>query len=173
MLRSTPADGYVNYVSPAELKEVLGPHFETAIRQGLSEFFAQIGLVVAETLINGEVEALCGPKHCRDQDRVAVRWGSQKGSIKLHGAKEPINKPRVRAADGSGEIDLETYAALNNESTLIDRAIELCGAGVSTRQYVRVIGRGLSKAGVSKSAVSRRVVAATKSALEIFLERRW
>lgn len=172
MPRSASADGYVNHISVEELKSVLGPHFETAIRQGFSEFFAQLGLAAAEALMQGEVEELCGPKYRRNNKRSAVRWGAQPGTLTLRGTKERISKPRVRSADGQSEIDLETYAALNADSTLIDKAIGLAGAGVSTRQYTTVMEKGLRKAGVSKSAVSRRVIIATKNALEIFLQRR-
>ena len=173
MPRSASRDRHVNRLSVPELKEILGPHFESAIKSGFSEFFSQLGIAAAEALIHGEVDALCGPKHSRDRDRLAVRWGTQPGTITLRGTKERIKKPRVRSADGNSEIALETYAGLNTSSALLEKAVALVGAGVSTRDYTRVLDKSLRKAGVSKSAVSRRVIAATKDALELFLERRW
>lgn len=173
MPRSSPAGETVNHITVAELKQLLGPQFENAIRRGFSDFFSELGLVVAEALIQGEVDALCGPKNARSSDRAAVRWGSQPGSIRLKAAKEAIRKPRVRSRDGSQEIELETYTALNREWDLVEQAISLVGAGVSTRDYARVMGRAVKKAGLSKSSVSRHVIVATKNALEIFLQRRW
>jgi putative transposase len=173
MTRSTRPQGSVNFISFEELKEVLGPDFETAIRGGIVEYFARAGRAVAEALIAGEVETLCGPKHSRKVNGEAVRWGSQQGAITIHGVKEPIEKPRVRTADGKNEIDLETYAAFSKKDALREEAMVRIGGGVSTREFSKTVRKELQHHGISKSTVSRRVIDSTKASLEAFLARRW
>lgn len=173
MPRSTRPTGEVNHLSVDELRAVLGPNFEEALTSGVTEYFAQIGRRVAEALIAGEVDSLCGVKHSRKKNGEAVRWGTQKGSITIRGVKEPIEKPRVRTADGKEEIDLETYAAFSRKEPLRDQAIALIGSGVSTRSFAHVVRKEMRHHGISKSAVSTRVIASTKEALERFLSRRW
>lgn len=173
MTRSTRQAGYVNSISFEELKKVLGSNYEDAIRTGLLGLFSEIGLRLAEAIIEGEVENLCGPKNSRKGEGQGVRWGSQKGTITVRGAKEGINKPRVRTANGKEEIDLETYSALNNENAMNDELIAKVTSGVSTREFARTISKHLRATGVSKSTVSRRVIESSGKALETFKQRRW
>ena len=51
-----------------------------------------------------DVTALCGPKGKHDRDATAVRHGRECGSVTLGGRRVPVTRPRVRAADGSGEL---------------------------------------------------------------------
>lgn len=173
MARSTRQAGYVNAISFDELKEVLGNNFEDAIRTGLQGLFSEIGLKLAEAIIEGEVENLCGPKHSRKGEGQAVRWGTQKGTITVRGVKEGINKPRVRTPDGKEEIDLETYSALNNKNAMNDELIAKVTSGVSTREFERTISKHLKAKGVSKSSVSRKVIEKSQKALEGFNQRCW
>lgn len=173
MPRSTRNTEHVNSISLEELKAVLGPNFEEAVKTGIAEYFAQAGRMFAEALIAGEVDSLCGPKHSRKKDGAGVRWGSQPGTITLNGVKEPIQKPRVRSADGKHEIDLETYALCSRKDALSADVIAKIGSGVSARQYEKTIRKELRHHGLSRSTVSRRVVRATQASLEAFLSRRW
>lgn len=173
MSRSTRHAGYVNRISFEEMREVLGPNFEDALKLGLAQVFSEFGLKLAEAIIDGEVQSLCGPKHSRKSEVQLVRWGSQKGTIRIRGSKENISKPRVRTADGKQEIDLETYSALNSETVLNDELLARISSGVSTREYQKTLSKQLRKHGVSKSAVSRRVIAESQKALDVFKERRW
>jgi putative transposase len=83
----------------------------------------------------------------------------------------------VRAADGSGEVHLPSYDLFSSTEVLGQMALERMLAGLSSRRY----GRGLEPAGravagaataTSKSAVSRRFVAATETALAELMSRR-
>lgn len=173
MSRSTRQAGYVNSISFDELKAVLGENFEDAIRTGLQGLFSEIGLKLAEAIIEGEVQNLCGPKHSRKEDGQAVRWGSQRGTITVRGVKEGIKKPRVRTVDGKEEIDLETYSALNSTNALNDELIAKVSSGVSTREFAKTISKHLKATGISKSSVSRKVIENSQKALEGFNQRRW
>jgi transposase-like protein len=155
------------------MQEAFGADFEKAIRMGVSHYLSEIGLVIVQALMQGEVENLCGSKYSRKENGQAVRWGTQTGVVQTRGAKETIQRPRVRARSGEGEIDLETYSAFNRGSVLSDATIAMISSGISARQYQKVVGKELRKHGVSRSAVSRRVITETKKTLEAFLARRW
>lgn len=173
MTRSTRQAEYVNSISFDDLRKVLGENFEDAIRTGLQALFTEIGQKLAEAIIEGEVENLCGPKHSRKKEGQAVRWGSQPGTITVRGVKEKITKPRVRTTNGKEEIDLETYSALNNSNVINDQLIAQISSGVSTREYKKTIAKHLKAKGVGKSSVSRHVIAYSQRALKTFMERRW
>ena len=173
MTRSTRHAEYVNSISFKEMREALGDNFEDALRMGLERFFAEMGLKLAEAIIDGEVQSLCGSKHSRKKDGQAVRWGTQRGTVTIQGAKEKIAKPRVRTANGKEEIDLETYSALNNQNVLNQEILARLGSGVSIRQYKKTVSKHLKAHGVSRSAISRRVIESSKEALNDFLARRW
>ncbi len=89
----------------------------------------------------------------------------------LGGRRVPVERPRVRAADGSGELSVPAYELFNGTEVLGRLAMEKMLAGLSTRRYGPV---GLEPVGeqvhatsksTSKSAVSRKFVAQTETAL--------
>lgn len=76
----------------------------------------------------------------------------------------------MRAADGSGEVPVVAYELFSQTEILGRMAMGRMLAGLSTRQYrvgLEPVGRRVeaSAASTSKSAVSRRFVAATETAL--------
>jgi putative transposase len=120
---------------------------------------------------------LCGPEGRHNPGRVGYRHGSGAGSVTLGGRRLPVTRPRVRAADGSGELHLPSYDLFASTEILGRMAMEKMLAGLSSRRY----GHGLEPAGqaveeqaaaTSKSAVSRRFVAATQTALGQLMSRR-
>jgi len=80
-----------------------------------------------------------------------------------------VVRPWVRAADGSGELPVPAYDLSSTE--LLGRlAMEKMLAGLSTRRYpagLEPVGIGVEQTArsTSKSAESRRFVAATETAL--------
>lgn len=56
---------------------------------------------------------VCGPRGRPDTERTAVRHGHghghEAGSVTLGGRLVPVTRPRVRAADGSGELPGPAY----------------------------------------------------------------
>ena len=67
--------------------------------------------------------------------RTAVRHGSEAGSVTLGGRRVPVTRPRVRAADGSGELPVPAYELFTSTEILGKMAMERMLAGVSTRRY--------------------------------------
>jgi putative transposase len=97
--------------------------------------------------------------------------------VTLGGRRVPVTRPRVRAADGPGELHLPAYDLFSSTEVLGQLAMEKMLAGLSSRRY----RHGLEPAGqavqaqavsTSKSAVSRRFVAATETALAELMARR-
>jgi len=141
------------------------------MREGLLALAVGAGLQVMTALMENDVTGLAGPKGKHNADRVAVRHGHDRGSVTLGGRRVPIERPRVRAADGSGELPVPAYQLFSSTEALGRLAMEKMLAGLSSRRYGPV---GLEPVGeqvtatarsTSKSAVSRKFVAQTETAL--------
>jgi transposase-like protein len=99
-----------------------------------------------------------------------VRHGSDDGLVTLGGRQVSITRPRVRTADRSAEVALPTYGRVSSTDVLGRMAMERMLAKVSTRRYgaaLEPVGSAVTarSRGTSRSAVSRRFVAATETAL--------
>jgi len=117
-----------------------------------------------------DVARLVGPKGRHNRARTAVRHGSEPGQVTLGGRRVRIRRPRVRTADGASELAVPTYQAFAATELLDQLAVERMLAKLSTRRYrvgLEPVGADVERAaaGTSKSAVSRRFVARTETAL--------
>src|SRR5436305_6005640 len=146
-------------------------------KEGLLALAVGTGLQVMAAMFEEDVARLCGPGGKHNPDRAGYRHGTEAGSVTLGGRRLPVTRPRVRAADGSGELHLPSYGLFSSTEVLGQMALERMLAGLSSRRYAR----GLEPAGaaaedaasaMSKSAVSRRFVAATETALADLMSRR-
>jgi putative transposase len=140
------------------------------MREGLLALAVGAGLQVMAQLMEADVTAVCGPRGRHDPDRAATRHGSEAGSVTLGGRRVPVTRPRVRAVDGSGELPVPTYELFTGTELLGKMAMERMLAGVSTRRYpvaLEPVGAQVEAGGTStsKSAVSRKFVAMTETAL--------
>jgi len=140
------------------------------LAEGLLSLAVATGLQVMSQVMEAYVEALAGPRGRHDKGRTAVRHGSGAGSVTLGGRRVPVVRPRVRAADGSGELPVPAYDLFSSTELLGRLAMEKMLAGLSTRRYpvgLEPVGIGVEQTArsTSKSAVSRRFVAATQTAL--------
>jgi putative transposase len=138
--------------------------------EGLLALSVGAGLQVMQTLMEQSVTALAGPKGKHNPDRAAVRHGQGQGSVVLGGRRLPVQRPRVRAADGSGELRVAAYELFSHTEVLGRLALERMLGGLSTRRYpigLEPVGTQVEQAatGTSKSAISRRFVAMTHTAL--------
>ncbi len=82
------------------------------------------GLQVMQALMDADVTALAGPKGRHDQARTAVRHGRERGSVTLGGRRVAVTRPRVRAADGSGELPVASYELFTSTEILGTMALE-------------------------------------------------
>ncbi|WP_099042696.1 MULTISPECIES: IS256 family transposase [Mycobacteriaceae] len=138
--------------------------------EGLLALAVGAGLQVMAALMEADVTALAGPKGRHDGARRAVRHGRERGSVTLGGRRVPVTRPRVRAADGTGELAVASYELFSSTEILGKMAMEKMLAGLSTRRYpvgLEPVGVQVAEtcSATSKSAVSRRFVAMTETAL--------
>jgi transposase-like protein len=146
------------------------------MQEGLLALAVGAGLQVMAALMEADVTALAGPKGRHDEARTAVRHGRERGSVTLGGRRVPLARPRVRAADGSGELPVASYALFTSTEILGKMALEKMLAGLSTRRYpvgLEPVGQRVAEtsSATSKSAVSRRFVAMTETALAELLSQ--
>jgi hypothetical protein len=138
--------------------------------EGLLALAVGAGLQVMGALMDADVAALAGPRGRHDPGRVVVRHGTEAGSVTLGGRRVPVQRPRVRAADGSGEVPVATYDLFSSTEILGRMAMERMLAGLSTRRYrvgLEPVGEQVTRSATatSRSAVSRKFVAMTETAL--------
>jgi len=140
------------------------------MREGLLALAVGAGLQVMAQLMEADVTAVCGPKGKHDPDRAATRHGTEAGSVTLGGRRVPVQRPRMRTADGSGEVPVPAYELFSSTELLGKMAMEKMLAGLSTRRYpvgLEPVGQRVEQTSrsTSKSAVSRRFVKLTETAL--------
>jgi putative transposase len=145
-------------------------------KEGLMALAVGAGLAVLHECMEHEVDQVVGPKGRRDPERTAKRHGHTDGEATLGGRRVPVTRPRVRTADDSAEIGLETYALFSSRDMLEQVVMERMLAGVSARRCRRVgepVGEEIEheSRSTSKSATSRTFVSGTRAALDELLGR--
>jgi putative transposase len=161
---------------PERVQGALG-ELAGAAKEGLLALSVGVGLGVLAELMDEEVDEVVGPKGRHDPERTAVRHGHEAGEVTLGGRRVGVERPRVRATDGSGEVALNTYRHFADRDPLTALVLEQMLAGVSTRRFTRTrepVGRQVADAerSTSKSAVSREFVARTGEHLKALMSRR-
>jgi transposase-like protein len=159
---------------PAEVRLAL-TDIAGAAREGLLAMSVAAGMAVMQAMFDAEITAACGPKGKHDPDRAAVRHGAGEGSVVLGGRRVPVTRPRARTVDGH-EVPLAAYRLFAADDLLSRVVMERMLAGVATRRQVRAaepVGAGVQEAATStsRSAISRRFVAQTRTALAELLSR--
>jgi putative transposase len=152
--------------------------FAAHLTQGLLAASTAVGLEVMGELLDVEVGELAGPKGRHDPARTAMRHGSQPGTVTLGGRRLGVRRPRVRTTGADAhEVPLESSSTFCSTDLLAEGIVARMLAGLSTRRYtagLEPVGSEVEQAaqGTSKSAVSRRFVAATAERLAELLARR-
>jgi transposase-like protein len=146
----------------------------TDVQQSFESFCLAAGMEALGAMMEADVEAACGPRHGRVEDRAAHRWGSTRGRIGFHGGKVAVERPRVRAVDGR-EVSIPSWDRAVSEDWLGRWAMNLMLINVSTRRFGRAVRLpegdvpAAHGSGVSKSAASRRFVALSTEKLDAFM----
>jgi putative transposase len=174
-LQLLPGIGLVDLNHPELTERLAGiaavqlEQFQARMRDGLLAASVAVGLGVLGEFLAAEVTEKAGPKGRHDPQRTASRHGSERATVPLGGRRVPIDKPRLRAADGSGEIRLDTWDAVQAVDLLSEHMVAAALAGVSTRNYqlaaLEAVG-DLAARSTAKSTVSARFVAATRARLD-------
>lgn len=164
---------------PASLLGRIDGHLATFaghMREGLLAASTAVGLEVMAELMAAETDALAGAKGKHQPDRLAYRHGSEAGTVTLGGRRLPVRRPRVRTTDGAAELALASYEAFRSADLLATGVVARMLAGLSTRRYgagLEPVGAAIEArmVGTSRSAVSRRFLAATSERLTELLSR--
>jgi transposase-like protein len=152
------------------------PEVAGVIREGLLALSVTAGMAVLSEMLAQDLERLVGPRGRHDGGRTAYRHGAEPSSLPLGGRRVAVTKPRVRSVEGE-EMTLPTWQALAERDLLCELAVARMLAGVSTRRYAQAglepVGGEVEATarGTSKSAVSRRFVALTRTRLHELLRR--
>lgn len=128
----------------------------------LMELAVATGVQVLQQLLEEDRAAICGTRYRHDGARVASRAGCSPSTVILGGRKVVLSRPRVRG--GGREVALPTWQAMTRSDPLTTRVLQQVLLGVATRRYassLEDVGARVRTRGTSKSAVSRRFVAAT------------
>ena len=146
-----------------------------AAREGLLAMSVAAGLAVMQAMFEAEIAEVAGPKGKHDLERAAVRHGSGRGSVTLGGRRVAVDRPRARTLDGH-EVPLASYTHFAAEDVLTRVVMERMLAGVATRRHARVaepVGTVVGKEAksTSRSAISRRFVKQTETALAELMAR--
>jgi transposase-like protein len=133
------------------------------------------GMAVMQAMFDAEITAACGPKGRHDPGRAAVRHGAGTGSVVLGGRRVPVTRPRARTVDGH-EVPLAAYRLFAADDLLSRVVLERMLAGVATRRHTAAaepVGAQVDAqaTATSRSAISRRFVAQTRTALAELLSR--
>ena len=139
----------------------------------LHDAVVNAGMIVLSAMLEEDRARLCGPRYAHDCDRRASRAGHVDGELAFGGRRIRVRRPRVRSNDGN-EVALPSWERFRDADPLTERAVEQIAVGVSTRNYDRSLEAappGFDVRGASKSAVSRRFVAATREQLAQMMSR--
>lgn len=143
------------------------------VREDLRAFVVSAGIAALGALLERERSELCGPRYVHQAQRRARRGGHAPGELVMAGRRVRVQRPRVQAVNGH-EVKLPSWELFSSEDPLNERAVEQMLVGVSTRKYARsleAVPAELCAHGTSKSAVSRRFVAATEAQMGEWLGR--
>ena len=170
------AQGASEAVLSSGVQEALGA-LVGAAREGLMALSVGVGLGVLAELMEEEVTEVVGPKGRHDPGRVAVRHGHDDGEVTLGGRRVPVERPRVRATDGAGEVPVSIYQHFASTDVMSRVVLERVLASVSMCRYQTTnepVGSDVEagERSTSKSAVSRMFIERTRTALAELMARR-
>ena len=144
------------------------------VQESFERLCLAAGIETLSAMMEADVEAACGPRHSRVEQRQARRWGKTRGRIGFHGGKVGVERPRVRSVDGR-EVPIPSWDRATAEDWLGRWAMNLMLINVSTRRFGRAVRLpegdvpAQPGSGVSKSAASRRFVALSAEKLGDFM----
>jgi transposase-like protein len=137
--------------------------------QALNAVTLELGRQLAEFILYAEREEFAGPDY-QPRKEGLYKWASEPGSVYLSGQKVGVEKPRLRRGDK--EVSLKSYEAMQATEGFSEQLLGKSLAGLSGRRYRETLVNAAEAFGVSPSAVSERLVEATRQKFKEFRERR-
>lgn len=137
-------------------------------KQGFDVMMKELGRMMAETIMYIEREEIAGPDY-RPFSPDIQKWASQGGSVYIGDQKMHVHHPRLRGLEG--EIKLRSYQKLKEPEGFSEELLMKVMRGISCQKYADTVVEAAQAFGVSASAVSQHIVAATAKQLREFRER--
>ena len=144
-------------------------------RLAVDDLVEVVGRAAIEAVLVLSGRGVAGPKQ-RGKARGEIRWhGRQAGRVCMSDRKLWVDRPRLRrkGKGEGGEVEIPAYETMVSNPGLGKRMLEVVLAGVSARNYGRVIPDMADAVGVSRSAVSREFVEVSEEELRRLLDRRF
>jgi transposase-like protein len=139
----------------------------------LNDLLAGAGQALIEWLLQLSAESLAGPKsQGREVERELVWYGQQRGRVGLLERDLRVMRPRLRTkGPAAREVAIPAYEALRHDPEAAARMSEILLCGVSTRRYASVLPKMAKTVGVSRSQLSRKLIAAGAKLLQGLMSR--
>ena len=163
---STALSRSVTVELPVSLADVID-----GVSDEIERLAGEAGLRIMQAVTQSEIDSIVGDRGKHDPNRQAYRWGSQGGYAVLAGKKVSLRRGRVRDCDGK-EIALQSYERFQSPPRRQESVTRKLIRGISTRHYDKAIEDFTEGYGISKSAVSREFIQATRGTLKQLCERR-
>ena len=80
-----------------EFLKYLGLDVSKIVSEGIEKYIASGTRVLLESLMQAEVQKVCGDWHSRGDNRDCVRWGSERGKAKTGGGNVTVTRPGIQA----------------------------------------------------------------------------
>lgn len=140
----------------------------------LNDLLADAGRALIEWLLVLSAHSVAGAKsQGREVEREVIWHGRQRGRVELLERQLQVQRPRLRTKGPRGrEVAIPAYEAIRQDAQAAARMSEILLAGVSTRRYATVLPKMAKTVGVSRSQVSRKLIAAGARLLEGLRARR-
>ena len=125
------------------LRDVLDGPIDTKLQ--LLKHHADMARLLAEEVLDEEVESFAGERYSRKEERNPFRrWGYNPGSISIDGEKIPIEIPRLRDKNTEKEHTLESYQAMK-EAEVGKELTDSVLLGLSQGDYGRVASQFIDR----------------------------
>src|SRR3954453_13198086 len=128
----------------------------TESRMAIDDLVNAMGRATIETVLQLSAEQVAGPPQQGRRRAEGIFWhGKQAGSVYLKERKVKVHKPRLRKKGGGvqAEVAVPAYEAMQDQTGMGSRMLDILLEGVSTRQYGAVIRKMADRGGASKSSV--------------------
>src|SRR5215813_7771231 len=132
----------------------------------------EIGHQTLEQILVLSAEQVAGARTPGKVSGEIRHHGSQAGRVQLADRKVKLKRPRLRHKT-EGEVKVPAYEVLRQDRGLGQHLLGTLLRGVSTREYQEVLPTMAETVGVSRSAISRKVVEASAEQFQALQERRW
>lgn len=97
------------------------------VKDGVLGLGVTAGLQELRRLCEEEADQLCGaPRGCHHRGRQAYRHSTAPGRVVVGGLSLALERPRVRALDGRGELELSTYKQAQDPRFLTEAVLAEC-----------------------------------------------